>query len=428
MINDTARLAVEQSTCGRAGQLRRPLYDSYGFARLPATLEYLLTGDESARQHGLPADVLGPLARRWEVVLHVVVDGFGWHLFQHYAERFPFLKRFVDHGLVSPLTAQFPSTTAAHMTTLHTGLPVGQHGVHEWFYHEPAAGTVIAPLLWAIASDWGRETLGARGVTPQAVFPPPCFYQGLAEAGVACSVFQDAKYAHSTYSTALFGPAERLDYLTLSAGLDRMAERLAVNAGPRYVFFYIDGIDACSHSHGLGTPEFEAQVEATFSRLEELLWGRLAGKPGDALLVMSADHGQVAVDPLTTTYVNLLIPDLPRMLQTSRTGELLRFGGSGRDLFLYAKPECLDELEGHLVALMGERGEVARTEELIAQGFFGPPPCDRLRERVGNLVVLPYAGQSAFWFEEGRFWMKHKGSHGGLTPQEMDTGVYLLPL
>jgi hypothetical protein len=428
MINESARRAVERSLCGRRGTFRRPLYDTYGFARLPATLDYLLTGDESARRRGLPADVVGALASRWEVVIHLVIDGFGWQLFQQYAERFAFLKRFIDHGIVSPITAQFPSTTAAHMTTLHTDLPVGQSGVHEWFYHEPVASTVIAPLLWAVAGDGSRETLSGRGVAPADVFPTPRVYRHLAEAGVLCSVFQDAKYAHSTYSTAMFDPTERLDYLTLSAGLARLAERLRVNAGPRYVFFYIDGIDGRSHSHGLGTPEFESQVEATFKHLEELLVAPLAGRLRDALLVMSADHGQVRVDPATTTYVNLLVPDLAEMLQTSRTGELLRFGGSGRDLFLYARPERLEELEAHLTALVGERGEVWRTEDLMAQGFFGPPPLDRLRERVGNLVVLPDAGESVFWFEEGRFAMKHKGSHGGLTPAEMDTQVCLLPL
>ena len=67
-----------------------------------------------------------------------------------------------------------------------------------------------------------------------------------------------------------------------------------------------------------------------------------------------------------------------------------------------------------------------RCEPLLDGGLFGPPPFDRLRPRLGNLLVLPHAGHSAFWFEEGKFWMRHKGSHGGLTPGEMDTGVYLL--
>jgi hypothetical protein len=71
---------------------------------------------------------------------------------------------------------------------------------------------------------------------------------------------------------------------------------------------------------------------------------------------------------------------------------------------------------------------VWRVEELLRQGFFGPAPSERLRKRLGNLVVLPYDGQSAYWYEEGRFDMHYFGHHGGLMPPEMDTGAYLLPL
>ena len=42
--------------------------------------------------------------------------------------------------------------------------------------------------------------------------------------------------------------------------------------------------------------------------------------------------------------------------------------------------------------------------------------------------MLPYDGESAYWYEEGRFDMHYFGHHGGLTPPEMDTGEYLLPL
>ena len=40
-------------------------------------------------------------------------------------------------GSVTRLTSQFPSTTAAHVTALYTGVPAGQHGVFEWQYWPP---------------------------------------------------------------------------------------------------------------------------------------------------------------------------------------------------------------------------------------------------------------------------------------------------
>src|SRR5262249_30612522 len=168
--------------------------------------------------------------------------------------------------------------------------------------------------------------------------------------------------------------------------------------------------------------------ELVFARLEECLYQRIAGQVRDTLLVVSADHGQTRVDLTTPTYVNLELPRLVPMLRTTRAGAPIRFAGSARDLFLYVRPECLAEAGAMLREHLLGRAEVWRTREMVEQGFFGPGPYDRLWPRLGDLVILPHSGQSVFWFEEGKFSMRHKGSHGGLTPEEMDTGVYLLEL
>ena len=35
--------------------------------------------------------------------------------------------------------------------------------------------------------------------------------------------------------------------------------------------------------------------------------------------------------------------------------------------------------------------------------------------------MLPYAGESVFWYEAGRFEQRFRGAHGGLSPEEMET-------
>jgi hypothetical protein len=136
----------------------------------------------------------------------------------------------------------------------------------------------------------------------------------------------------------------------------------------------------------------------------------------------------VGLDPARTRYVNWEVPGIERYLRLTRLGEPIQFGGSSRDLFLYVKDECLAGLEATLGALFAGRAEVWRTAELIAAGFFGGGPLEALRARMGDLVILPYAGQGVYWYEKGRFALRHRGSHGGLTPDEMETGVYLLAL
>ena len=132
----------------------RPLYDSYCFSALPQAVEFLLTGEGKC---ALPGDCFGSLPTNYDKVILLFVDGFGWQFFQQFAEKYPFLKTFLKHGVVSQMTSQFPSTTAAHVTCLHTGLPVGQSGVYEWNYYEPLVDDIITPLLFSYAGEKKRE-------------------------------------------------------------------------------------------------------------------------------------------------------------------------------------------------------------------------------------------------------------------------------
>ena len=125
-----------------AGEIR-PLYDSYCFSRIPGTLESVLTGEPNART--LPADALGALGDRPDTVVLLFIDAFGWRFFEELADRTPALQRFLRDGTVSKLTAAFPSTTAAHVACLHSGLTPAESGIYEWYQYEPAAGMVIAP-------------------------------------------------------------------------------------------------------------------------------------------------------------------------------------------------------------------------------------------------------------------------------------------
>ena len=121
----------------------RPQYDDYCFSNIPQFVKYLLTG---TGESGLPVDVLGRFPQRYDTVVLFLIDAFGWQFFEKYADDYPFLKRLQRDGSVSKLTSQFPSTTASHITTIHTGLNVGQSGVYEWQYFEPQLDAIISPL------------------------------------------------------------------------------------------------------------------------------------------------------------------------------------------------------------------------------------------------------------------------------------------
>ncbi len=96
-------------------------------------------------------------------------------------------------------------------------------------------------------------------------------------------------------------------------------------------------------------------------------------------------------------------------------------------MFLYVREERRDEARALLSALLEGHAEVHLIDDLIAAGLFGPgEPSPEFRSRAGDLVVLPYAHETVWWYEQGRFEQRFLGSHGGLTRAEMETVLLAL--
>lgn len=426
MLNATSLNAVNNARF--AQHFVKPLYDSYSFANLPNTIYSLLTG---VKQQMLPLDVLGTLPTRYNKVVLLFIDAFGWRFFDQYTDRYPLLKTFLQRGSVSKLTAQFPSTTPPHVTCINTGLNVAQSGIYEWYYYEPLVDAVITPLRFSYAGDMRQDTLKAAGLPSETFYPTHTFHQTLQSRGIQSHVFQHASYVRSTYSNAILrGATSRNAFRTLEDGLDKLTARvLNKEESPAYYLFYYDKIDATCHTFGPNSPEMTQALDYLFQSIDQLFYQRLYRLTGDTLLILTADHGQIEVSPHTTFYLNREIPELVRYLQTNRQGLPLVPTGSARDMFLHIKEEMLDEALALLKQRLVTRADIHLTRDLIQQNFFGSTtPSTAFLSHVGNVVILPHPRETVWWYEEDRFEMHFWGHHGGLTAEEMEIPLLLLPL
>ncbi len=424
MLNSNSLLTVNGSKFTDA--FTRPLYDSYCFSALPQTVEYLLTGEGKS---ALPVDCFGSLPTKYDRVILLFVDAFGWRFFQQYVETHPFLKAFLSLGAVSKMTSQFPSTTAAHVTCMHTGLNIGQSGVYEWNYYEPLVDEIITPLFFAYAGE-KRDSLKRHSLPAEAYFPTHTFYQQLQKRGVASYVFQHESYTPSTFSDIVYKGATVFAFKRLSEALSNLIEVMKNTANRNaYYLLYFDKIDAICHAHGPQSYQFQDTVHTFLRMMNEILYKNLHGRAGQTLLILTADHGQIEVDPHRTRYLNKLGINIEHFLQRNQRGKLLVPAGSARDMFLHVKEEQRDEAVFVLKNSLAGIAEVYITETLIKQGFFGPTqPSREFLARVGNVVILPYRYETVWWYEEGKFEMHFKGHHGGLTPEEMEIPLLFLPL
>jgi predicted AlkP superfamily pyrophosphatase or phosphodiesterase len=384
----------------------KPRYDRGGFAGLPGRIKDAFASGSC------------------DAVILFLVDGFGWRFFERFQDA-PFLKRIAKHGQVEKLISQFPSTTAAHLTTIHTGWNVGQSGVYEWYYYEPQLDQVIAPLLFSHAGTKERDTLKSTGVLPVSLYPRGMFYPELRKRGIKPYVFGMREYTPSTYSNVVMEGAELRSFKTLSEALINLGLLLQEQTQPVYVHLYFDRIDAISHDYGPTAPQTEAEIE-TFLLMMEYYFERVFKGNKRVLFLMTADHGQTEVNPQTTIYLNTnaQFAGIERFLKRNLKGQLLVPAGSPRDMFLYIQDELLEEAQAFLAPRLEGKADVVKTETLIEDGYFSPEVSSRFRERVGNLVILPYRYESVWWYEKGKFEQRFYGHHGGLTPEELETVLY----
>jgi hypothetical protein len=414
MALDPASVAAVDAARSERGAVR-PLADGYTFAALPETVRRLLLGGDA----GLPPAALGGAPARVERVVLVLLDAFGWRFFTRHAERHPLLRRMVADGTVAKLTTQFPSTTAAHVTTLHTGRPVIEHGMYEWTIYEPSLDAMVTPLLFSFAGDGERDTLRQVGADARVLYPTDTLYRRLATDGVRCLAFHPSSFAPSTYDGVLLDGAVLHPYDTLAGGFEALTRALAAEPGPSYAYLYIDTLDAIGHHRGPSSEAFDAEAVRCLDAIETAV----ATLPAGTLVLLAADHGQVDVDPARTLFVNELWPGIGAHLRRDWRGRVLAPAGSARDLFLHSAPGAHGLVVTRLRELLGDRAEVHATADLVAAGVFGGPPGARLRARLADICVLPAAGETVWWRERGRFDMRFRGHHGGLAPGEAETQV-----
>jgi predicted AlkP superfamily pyrophosphatase or phosphodiesterase len=321
----------------------------------------------------LPARIEA-LTREHERVALILLDAFGMKFVERHASH-PLLK-----GLeVEPVASQFPSTTTAHLTTLYTGLPVEQHGLYEWRTYEPLVDDVIRALPFLGSDD------APIPAEPREIVPRPSFYERLE---VPSTVLQPAHIWPSRYGSAAFSGATVI-------GFGDLAEGVAQLGTPGFSYLYWDAIDAAGHRHGPSSAEFDAAALHALDAIQAAL-------PKGALLLITADHGQIDVEELD------LLEDVWPELTLRRPP-----AGSARDCFLHVdEPE---RVRDELATRLGDRAEVRLAHELF--GAIGP----RLEARLGDVCVLPAPGRMAwlraFPSHERRF----RGHHGGLTADESTT-------
>lgn len=321
-----------------------------------------------------------------------VVDGLGA---RSLAARSGHARFLVERGSKRDVARSvFPSTTAAALTSLLTGVDPGEHGLVGYRVRIP--GTDDAPNQLK-----GWETDGLDPLTWQRATP---IFERESAAGRPCFVVSRPKFAGSGFTVATMRGAEFVPAATADEGVSLAADLAARHPGA-LVYLYAPELDGIAHKRGWESDEWAAALEIVDAAARDLS-SRLA--PGVGALVM-ADHGMVDV------------PQHRHILLTERDGlvdDVRVIGGEPRMLHLYAEPGREQSVLEAWRASESGRSWIVSREEAIEAGLFGTV-APEVRERIGDVVVAARAG-IAYYDDrlEDKGPQNMVGQHGSLTDEE----------
>jgi hypothetical protein len=322
-----------------------------------------------------------------------------------------FLLRHDDHPLlerleITPLRSQFPSTTTAHVTTIHSGLPVQEHGLYEWNVLEPELNEIICPLRFNLASSKISGALAGR-LDPAVLLPGPTLYQSLQ---VPCFVLQPRAIADSVFTLQATRGARVYGFDTPADGVQALSDLMETVDGPAYAMLYWDAIDRAGHQNGPDSPEFHEAARVALDAIEERLQDLR-----DVTVLLTADHGQVEVSPERVDYLDDLWPELPAMLSQPRPA------GSSRDAFLHVRAEHVDTVLAELPARLDDGAGVAGGARVLPAAELFDRIGPRLAARLGQVAVLAAPGREVWLRSAPANERWFRGQHGGLEPAETET-------
>ena len=414
MINDHTLARFEPL----GGDLLKPIYVDYSFANIPATLHYLLTRETTGPL--LPADCFGGAYPAPRTVVLILLDCFGWQFWQRHAKRSRIMRRVIEQGTLTPISALFPSTTAASISTLNLGCLPARHAVYEWNMYVPDFGETIQSLAF---STLGRraESCSVKGYNAaDMVIEHETVHQRLARHGVRSIQLSHRSYARSPYNRIVSAGAEVISHRTFPEALVRLRRVLATPRKDKaLITLYWAGLDTSAHEFGPDSAEFEAETVSLWLTMDALL---AEVHSPDTLFLFTADHGHVGADAADTIFVNERWPEINGWLAISPTGQIIWPNGSPRDMFLHVQVGRRADMHRVLTNGLAGTATVMTIDEALGAGLFGPEPImPELRRRLGDLLVLPHLGYFVWWREPEIMGNRLHGHHGGLTAEELVT-------
>lgn len=340
-----------------------------------------------------------PQARR---ICVVMVDGLGKALLKQRGGHAPFLRQAMENSRT--LGSAFPSTTAASLASLGTGLEPGLHGMVGYDVLDPEQDKVVNLL-----GGWDDA------VDPQVWQPHPTVFERVSE-HLAVSTVSLPRFAGSGMTRAALRGATFVPGATGHARTRAAAEALAAS-DRALVYLYFNELDKAGHRFGAASVQWGHALEELDSDMRRLSHQL----PADTLLLLTADHGMLDVaEEFRFDY-----SADPKLVDGVR-----HTAGEPRLVHLYFEPDATAALREKVATAWlekyGKQAWIITREDSVNQGLFGQVD-PRVLPRIGDLMVA--AREPVAFYDTRRVpetALSVVGQHGSLTKAEREVPLLTL--
>ncbi|MET4622493.1 hypothetical protein ABIE18_003963 [Arthrobacter sp. 2762] len=346
-----------------------------------------------------------PAAQRVCVVL---ADGLGRSLLKQKASHTPFLRSILSGGQGSVpnwIDSAFPSTTAASLASLGTGLPAGQHGMVGYDVLDPSQDKVVNLL-----GNWDAH------VDPALWQPHATVFERIG-AEVDVVTVSLPQFGNSPMTQAALRGSRFVGGTSLHARTAAAAEAMS-SGGRSLMYFYVNELDKAGHRYGCQSDRWEHQLEELDSTVKRLS----ATLPPGTTIVLTGDHGMLDV------------PESQRIdysADSSLVAGVRHTAGEPRMVHLYLEPGLPDTQRESLIsawrARFGERIWAFTREQAIGAGLFGDVQ-PAVAPRIGDVMIA--ARDTLALYDTRRVRpasLEVIGQHGSLTKAEREVPFLCFP-
>ena len=390
-----------------------PDYRGSTLANIPGTVAALL----GAPFTGLPPlydHYWRPFQGNTRRVIVLLLDAFGWNLFQQEREQLDWLVEMT--AVQSQLTSIFPSTTVAALSSLWTGYAPAQHGLVGLRLFFPQIAALGQMIRFSPAFLNLPDALVQAGTTPETFLAVPGFAEQLGVAGIPVHSSKGKNIIDSALSRMHDrGIHQQHSYITPADLFVQLRQLLEETAGESlYINAYWPAIDTLTHVYGPEGVSVAAELHAVLAQLKTEVLDQLSpAARSETALFITGDHGQIRTTPEHSINLGHHAGITENML--------MRPAGEPRVLYFYARQGKKQALINYINESLTEAALAFDADEFLASGLLGPAPHAPLsRERMGDVVVIMRQNYLLVDPDEAHKVDLSNGRHGGMAAEEME--------